>query len=594
MRDMKPYYLSRFFILLCSLALLGMSFSCAGLLPKTPTTSPEKEYDIKQEDFDRRETPEEESDLMVDPYTDFTLASLYMKKDLYEEARPYLERAITNDKDSIYLKKKMAVLLQRLKDYQGAIEHARECVEIDPEDVGARLLLAEILAISGDEKGALQEYTKVLELQPEHQRVRLILVSNFIRSREYIKALEHLDILIRQNPNLDIAYYYRGRINLEMKRFEEAEKGYLKALDLNNSMEEHALFDLAGLYIMQKRYKEAAEVYERLISGYPANMVARERLINIYYKLGDKEKGDALIDDYKDLSKPGDPKRQALGLIYLQHGKLDESIMELDLIVTAWPDDQKSRYYLAFAYEEKGEFDKALSHFMLIKEDSEYYVNSLMQIAYILDKQERHDEAIDILNRALENEKSEAELYMVLASIYEKKEEYSRAIEILQEGKIADEKNIDILYQLGVVFDKSGDKDQSIKHMRELLKIEPNHADSLNYIGYTYAEQGIRLDEAQEMIERAIELKPDSGYIIDSLGWVFYQKGLYDKALVSLNKAFSLIPTDPTIAEHLGDTYFKIEEYDKSLEMYNKAIQLKHPKGEAILKKIEEVKKFLE
>jgi tetratricopeptide (TPR) repeat protein len=89
-------------------------------------------------------------------------------------------------------------------------------------------------------------------------------------------------------------------------------------------------------------------------------------------------------------------------------------------------------------------------------------------------------------------------------------------------------------------------------------------------------------------------MKPESGYIIDSLGWVYYRRGLYDEALNSLEKAFSLIPEDPTIAEHLGDVYLKKNDYQRSLEMYQKALSLKHQETDKILEKIKEVQKFLE
>ena len=80
---------------------------------------------------------------------------------------------------------------------------------------------------------------------------------------------------------------------------------------------------------------------------------------------------------------------------------------------------------------------------------------------------------------------------------------------------------------------------------------------------------------------------------MNSRGWVYYQKGMYDDALNSLEKAVSLTPNDPTITEHLGDVYFKKKKYKKSLEMYQKAISLKHPDAEKLKKKIEEVKKIL-
>ena len=84
------------------------------------------------------------------------------------------------------------------------------------------------------------------------------------------------------------------------------------------------------------------------------------------------------------------------------------------------------------------------------------------------------------------------------------------------------------------------------------------------------------------------------GYIIDSLGWVYYQKGLYDEALTSLEKAASLTPDDPTIAEHLGDVYFKKMRYREALEMYRKSLSLNHPQRERVEKKLKEVEELLQ
>jgi tetratricopeptide (TPR) repeat protein len=129
--------------------------------------------------------------------------------------------------------------------------------------------------------------------------------------------------------------------------------------------------------------------------------------------------------------------------------------------------------------------------------------------------------------------------------------------------------------------------------MRRILDIQPEHADALNYIGYTYAEQGVRLEEAMDLIQKALKIKPDSGYIIDSLGWVYYQKGLYDEALKYLLEAAKLVPNDPTILEHLGDVYFKKRMYEKSLEEYEKALTLNHPQSDKVKEKIQQLKKLL-
>jgi len=150
-----------------------------------------------------------------------------------------------------------------------------------------------------------------------------------------------------------------------------------------------------------------------------------------------------------------------------------------------------------------------------------------------------------------------------LGSIFETMKEYRRAIEVIEEGLNQDDQNTELIYRLGVLLDKSGEKERAIEQMRRIIEIDPDHADALNYIGYTYAEQGIKLNEAMDLIQKALKIKPNSGYIIDSLGWIFFQKGLYDEAVTSLEKAFSIIPDDPIITEHLGDVYFKKKEYKR-------------------------------
>lgn len=316
--------------------------------------------------------------------------------------------------------------------------------------------------------------------------------------------------------------------------------------------------------------------------------------MGLYSTLGQKDNISELIGNIQNQSKPGDPGRQTLGIYYLQNGRLSDAIAEFDLIVTAWPDDHKSRYYLAWAYEESGIPEKALEHLKLIKKDSEYFTNSQIHISYILSEMGRDEDAIEALKKAINVKKNEIPLYLALSSFYEEKNDYKNSAITLQEGLKHNEKNIEVLFRLGIALDKSGDRANGLNQMKKVLEIDPDNADSLNYIGYSYAEEGINLDEALDMIQKALKISPDSGYIIDSLGWVYYRKGLYDEALSSLEKAFSMKSDDPTIAEHLGDVYLKKNEYQRSIEMYQKALSLKHQESDKILDKIKAVRKILE
>jgi Flp pilus assembly protein TadD len=125
--------------------------------------------------------------------------------------------------------------------------------------------------------------------------------------------------------------------------------------------------------------------------------------------------------------------------------------------------------------------------------------------------------------------------------------------------------------------------------MKSVIRKNPDHAEALNYLGYTYADRNVNLDEALELIQRALELKPESGYIVDSLGWVYYQKGDYERAIKELERAVAMTPDDPVINEHLGDGYLKLNKKAKALEAYKRALQL-DPKVDQSKKLKEKIK----
>jgi len=565
---------------------MGTGFSCSWNRPVPGVAEPQPIFA-----GDRAQGQGE--DRLQNAYRYFAVAYLHQMNGRDELTKKYLAKAVENDPDSVYLNRKMVLLLNKLKEYEESLTYARKCRDLEPDNLSHQVLLAEVYSLSGDDNSAREEYNKILEKDPDQSRIRLVLTTILIKNRQFAEAKSQLEQLILAKPDMVIAHYYMGRINLELEDYEAAESAYNEALKFNPKMEP-ALFDLGSLYQMRQKYQEAARIYENLLGFYPSNVIVRERLINIYFQIGQEKKADVHMGTLKEQAKPGEPGRQALGLIYLRHGRLDESIEELDLIVSAWPDDDKSRYYLAAAHEERGDKEKALYHFGRIWPESEYFTKTRMHMAYILGSQGKHDESIALLKKTIAVKNDEIELYLMLASELENQKSYEEGVRVIKKGLLVDEKNVDLLFRLGVVLDKMGKNEESLEEMRKILEIDPEHSDALNYIGYTYADQGIRLDEARDLIERALKIKPDSGYIVDSLGWVYYQEGRYEEALKHLEKAAVLVPDDPTVAEHLGDVYGKLNRFEESLEMYQKALSLDHSDPQKINGRINEVKKMLQ
>jgi len=189
------------------------------------------------------------------------------------------------------------------------------------------------------------------------------------------------------------------------------------------------------------------------------------------------------------------------------------------------------------------------------------------------------------------------DIIIYLASFYENDKNHEKAITLLKKGLKNSPGNTSLLFKLGTVQDKAGFNKESLAAMKKIIEIDPKDAGALNYLGYSYADQGVNLDEALLLIKRAYDLRPDDGYITDSLGWIYFKKGNYKKAVEYLEKAAELTSHDTIVSDHLGDAYQKANQLQEALSSYQKALSNTEDKNrvpelqkkiDAVLKKINE------
>jgi len=206
-------------------------------------------------------------------------------------------------------------------------------------------------------------------------------------------------------------------------------------------------------------------------------------------------------------------------------------------------------------------------------------------MAYLYDKQKDFDHAIDALKQAQTQKPQDTEIMGFLVGIYQEKKDYPAAIGLAQKMIALDPKNDKFHFTLGALYDENKQKQLSVKEMERAIQLNPGNAPALNYLGYTYAEDGQNLNEAEKLIRRALDIEPEDGFYIDSLGWVYYQKGQYAKAVVQLQRAVNLTGDDPTISEHLGDAYRKLgreldarQEYQIALKKASETDQVERLK----------------
>jgi len=241
---------------------------------------------------------------------------------------------------------------------------------------------------------------------------------------------------------------------------------------------------------------------------------------------------------------------------------------------------------LANTYEEKGENKLAMEEYKKISSSFELYASSQIRAGLILKKEGKIPEAIDLIKESIKKKNDQIPFYLFLSSLYEDVKDIIAAENILKEGiKIAPEE-IDLHYALGVIYEKTNRLSESIKEMETVLAIDPENAEALNFIGYSYADRGMNLDEAERMIIKALKIKPNNGYMIDSLGWVHFKKNKLNSAMKHLKQALELLPDDVNIIEHMGDVYIKLNKIKEAEEMYSRVLKI-DPKNSQVQKKLE-------
>jgi Flp pilus assembly protein TadD len=189
--------------------------------------------------------------------------------------------------------------------------------------------------------------------------------------------------------------------------------------------------------------------------------------------------------------------------------------------------------------------------------------NAQIQLAVDLDSADRTDEAIKILKGVITEDSKDLEAIMALGNLERGRKKfgdcgatYSRGIEVLPAG--ADKANSVWYYYRGICEERSKEWAKAEADMKKALELQPDQPHVLNYLGYSWIDQGVNLDDGMKMIKRAVEQRPDDGYIVDSLGWAHYRIGNYEEAVKNLERAVDLRPEDPTINDHLGDAYWRV------------------------------------
>ncbi len=240
------------------------------------------------------------------------------------------------------------------------------------------------------------------------------------------------------------------------------------------------------------------------------------------------------------------------------------------------PDHVDALLLTAQLLENLGQDQLAVEEYKNVARDDPAFHVAELGRAEALRQTGKADQAIEVLEQLAQTHGDLAVVHSTLGDVLRAQDDYAGAIAAYDRAidRVTDTAPVRwvLYYSRGIAHERSGNDAAMEKDFRAALALNPEQPQVLNYLGYSMVEQKRNLDEALDMIERAVAASPQSGYIVDSLGWVLYRLGRYDEAVGHMERAVELLAVDPVVNDHLGDVYWAVGRYREAEFQWSRAL----------------------
>jgi tetratricopeptide (TPR) repeat protein len=486
-----------------------------------------------------------------------------------------LKSAIQIDTNSVVLMQKLSVEYYKKGQITDAIYWIQKALEKDPKRKDNLLLYGSMLMAKKEFDKAEVAYNKIVKMFPKDAEAFLYLGALHSEKNEFTKAHGFFTkvIAIGTYEPKHLPYYYRARSILDSGH--KAQFGAAKK-------------DLQKVFEMKPEFLEAIQVYSSIVDKTEGKQAVFKFYIDYQKKYGpvvrlaevlsqyyiEKDQYEKAYEQLEVLEANSEDPIQVklkMALILIDKKNYPKAMVKLEELNTVVPESDKVKFYLSAVYEELKQTEKAIQTYLAILPSSTHYDDSRVRAAFLLKNTQQLDKALTVMKEAVASKKENLQLHFMLAQIQEDGSQFNDAVATLKKADEQFPKNTQVHYFLGTLYDRLQKKDLMLKHMRQSVSYDEKNHQAMNYVAYSITEVGGDLDEAEQLALKAFALQKDDAFIIDTLGWVYYKKGEYVKALSYLEKAHELSPDVGVIAEHLGDVYLKLKKDEKARNAYLKA-----------------------
>ena len=514
------------------------------------------------------------------------LGRLYKMNNQDQKAEEAFKKVLNVDPDSKGGLSSLAQLYFEQGDYAGAVELLKKIPEadLDPSLLG---MLGYAYSQMHDFESAVATYEKALAKDPENQELRRAYADALMDMGNTPAARTEFEKILKADPDDGSTYLRLAQLDRQEGRFDQARKELERArtlpqpadtkiqYDMKIQYEQALLEDAAGnqdkaIELLQGLVKSSEQAEDQYTPAEANNRaIFLERLGLIYRAQRKYQPALQAFQQIVALGKAQAPRGEELivDTMRLTH-QLPKALDEVNSAVQKFPEERSLRILRAYVVGEMGQVGEAVNQLQALMNNTPADRELYLSVAQVYSQAKQFAEAEQAVNKALGYSSKPEE------------QEYSR-------------------FMLGSIYERQKKYDLAEEQFKKVLAVDPLNASAANYLGYMLADRGVRLEESVKYIQKALELEPNNGAYLDSLGWAYYKMNRCDLAEPPLEKAARLMSDDPTIHEHLGRLYLRMgketlaeQEWERALKDWPQAVSTDFDADQAakLQRELEELK----
>ncbi len=518
-----------------------------------------------------------------------TLGRAYLAQKMYDQSHDAFATALAREPNYVPALLGLGSLYGTQGKYFDAFSYYSKVLEISPETPEARLGLGGVYRMTGNQALAFAQFEKILESQPTSPVVLFNAADLALQLKKYDDAIAYSSRLLAENPQHVNAQYvlaqgYLAKGETGQATFE------LEDITRKQSDFQPAIVDLGLSYLIESNFERASEQFKAVLRQNENQVGALVGMALTAQQQGLFQDAIAYCQKVLDLQPSNQMVQAVLGNIYISQGeyaKAREAFAQADEVYSAlaFDDEAIAAYY--GSTPDNIAIDFNLGNSLLVRGWGKQAVAVYQQLppavkegplfhyalarAYVLD--ENADMAVGELETLLEQSPAITVAYKTLGTIYQGQKQYEQAITAYQRYLESQPDDVSTQIQLGLAYQNSEQPEEALAIYQNVLDKSPDSALTQNQVAWLYADLGQNLDLALQLAQEAEAARPVSG-IIDTVGWVHYQRGEFELAIAKFQQALNITPLQPEIRYHLALAYNKQGDSAKAIEELQQALRI--------------------